>query len=104
MPFSKIDPLRFNLDAVKTMQTAFDAVCLEMKLEVNDPRRSELATLIIRLAHDGYMEKLKERAGEAMKQSARMRDMVRLDVPSGSHADISTATVNGANRQHPKHG
>jgi hypothetical protein len=68
MPFSKIDPNKFTLDAVKDMQVAFDAVCLEMNLDQTDARRSKLAMVIIRLMNEGDMSALKERALDEMIQ------------------------------------
>jgi hypothetical protein len=56
MPFSKLDPEKFTLDAVKAMQAAFDEVCQRLSLTPEDPRRSKLATVIIELATDGEQD------------------------------------------------
>ena len=66
MPFSTIDPQKFSLDTVKSMQAAFDKACAQLNLSESDPRRSTLATAIIKLAAEGKTENLSERAVETV--------------------------------------
>lgn len=53
MPFRQIPAGQFNLETMQRMQEAFDKACLQLHLSADDPRRSQLANEIIKLAVAG---------------------------------------------------
>ena len=53
MPFRDVKPGTFTSATLALMREAFDQVCKNLNLGEADPRRSELATILIRLASEG---------------------------------------------------
>ena len=51
MPFRNIQ--EFDSETLRKMTQAFDACCERLRLDSDDPQRSELATKIIELAATG---------------------------------------------------
>src|SRR6476619_459841 len=70
MPFRHLEPGRFDLDTLKLMQQAFDAVCAKLQMDEGDSRRLTLANELIRLAAEGTREQLTERAEGALALAA----------------------------------
>ena len=66
MPFRHLEPGRFDLDTLKLMQQAFDAVCAKLQMDKGDSRRLTLANELIRLAAEGTREQLTEQAEGAL--------------------------------------
>jgi hypothetical protein len=65
MPFRKIPPGQFSVDLLKQMQAAYDAICLQLKIDgTTDPRSSNIANIIMDLAAKGERERLAERTLE----------------------------------------
>jgi hypothetical protein len=67
MPFR--NETQFNIETVKGMTAAYDAVAAQLKLTPDDPRRGKLATLIVQLAKAGVVdtEKLADQARAGLR-------------------------------------
>jgi hypothetical protein len=65
MAFRHVQPGQFSVDLLKQMQAAYDAVCLQLKIDGTiDPRSSKIANIIMDLAAKGEREQLAERTLE----------------------------------------
>ena len=79
MPFRHVRPRQFDLDTLKLMQQAFDAVCAKLTIGESDPRRATLAMEIISLAMEGERVHLAERAENALAPPGTLRSKQARD-------------------------
>lgn len=76
MPFRHLTNV--DLDTMKLMQGAFDAVCARLLLSAEDTRRSKLASIIIELAASGEREGLADKAEAALTKPSGRRSASAL--------------------------
>jgi hypothetical protein len=67
MPFRHIKDI--DLETVRTMTAAYDAVVARLRLKPEDPRTGKLATIIVQLARAGVLDvdRLTEQARAGLK-------------------------------------